>query len=46
MHCLLASGALNLAPVVTHRMHYTKFQEAMELMKRGQAGKIVFYFDE
>jgi threonine 3-dehydrogenase len=45
MTALLASGRLNLAPVVTHRMHYTQFQEAMELMKKGQAGKIVFHFD-
>jgi threonine 3-dehydrogenase len=46
MHDLLASGRLVLAPVVTHRMHFTEFQEAMELMKQGKAGKIVFHFDE
>ena len=46
MHELLSADALNLKPVVTHRMHYTQFQEAMELMKKGQAGKIVFYFDQ
>jgi threonine 3-dehydrogenase len=41
---LLAGGNLHLDPVVTHEMHYTEFQKAMELMKGGQAGKVVFRF--
>jgi threonine 3-dehydrogenase len=45
MSDLLENGRLNLDPVVTHVMHYTKFQEAMELMKAGKAGKVVFTFD-
>ena len=43
---LLKTGLLNLDPVVTHVMHYTQFQEAMELMKIGQAGKVVFTFED
>lgn len=42
---LLASGKLNLDPVVTHVMPYTEFERAMELMVAGQAGKVVFTFD-
>jgi threonine 3-dehydrogenase len=42
---LLNSQKLNLAPVVTHQMHFTEFKDAMELMKAGQAGKVVFLFD-
>ena len=42
---LLASGKLNLDPVITHRMHYTEFHKAMELMKAGQAGKVVFTYE-
>ncbi len=42
---LLRSGKLNLEPVITHRMHYTEFQQAMELMKAGRAGKVVFTFE-
>ncbi len=42
---LLKSGRLNLLPVITHEMHYTEFQKAMELMKRGEAGKVVFTFE-
>lgn len=44
MAALLASGKLNVDPVVTHVMHFTQFQEAMELMKAGMAGKVVFTF--
>ncbi len=42
---LLSSGKLNLQPVITHRMHFTEFQKAMELMAAGQAGKVVFSFE-
>ncbi|CAN5559533.1 L-threonine 3-dehydrogenase [soil metagenome] len=45
MGTLLESGKLNLWPVITHVMHYTEFQKAMELMKAGQAGKVVFTFE-
>lgn len=43
---LLKSDQLNLEPVITHKMHYTQFQEAMELMKQGKAGKVVFTFEQ
>jgi threonine 3-dehydrogenase len=42
---LLKGGQLNLDPVVTHVMHFTQFQDAMELMKAGKAGKVVFTFE-
>ncbi|MEZ0325778.1 MAG: L-threonine 3-dehydrogenase [Fimbriimonas sp.] len=42
---ILRSGKLDLSPVITHVMHYTEFQKAMELMKAGQAGKVVFTFE-
>lgn len=45
MRDLFTSGRLNLEPVITHRMHYTEFERAMELMAAGQAGKVVFGFD-
>lgn len=45
MRDLLESGKLNLDPVVTHVMHYTEFERAMELMVAGQAGKVVFTFE-
>ena len=45
MRTLFSSGGLNLEPVVTHRMHYTEFEGAMELMAAGKAGKVVFDFE-
>ena len=42
---LFASGRLHLDPVVTHQMHFTEFEKAMELLQMGQAGKVVFTFD-
>lgn len=41
---LLKGGKLHLDPVITHEMHFTEFQQAMELMKAGKAGKVVFDF--
>ena len=45
MAVLLQSGKLVLEPIVTHQFHYTQFQEAMELLESGMAGKVVFLFD-
>jgi threonine 3-dehydrogenase len=46
MEELLKGDLLNLEPVITHKMHYTEFQKAMELMKAGKAGKVVFTFEK
>lgn len=40
MSAMLQSG-LDISPVITHRFPYTEFQEAFEIMKSGQSGKIV-----
>lgn len=45
MHELLTVHKLDVSPVVTHQMHYTEFAKAMELMKSGKAGKVVFTFE-
>ena len=45
MRGLFAAGNLDLEPVVTHRMHYLEFEQAMRLMAAGKAGKVVFGFD-
>lgn len=45
MHDLLTQKRLDVSPVVTHQMHFTEFARAMELMKAGQAGKVVFTFE-
>jgi threonine 3-dehydrogenase len=40
MTALLQSG-LDVTPVITHHLPYTKIIEGVELMKSGQSGKIV-----
>ena len=40
MQAMLQSG-LDISPVITHRFHYTEFQQAFDIMKSGQSGKIV-----
>jgi len=42
MESLLASGKLNLEPVITHRLKLSEFAQAMEFLKSGEAIKVVF----
>ena len=43
---LLTSGRLDLSPIITHRFAFKDFPEAMEVVKSGQAGKVVLYMEE
>ena len=40
MTVMLQSG-LNLKPVITHRFHYTEFQQGFDAMLSGNCGKVV-----
>ncbi len=40
MAALLQSG-LNIRPVITHRVPYTEYHHAFDIMGRGQSGKVV-----
>jgi threonine 3-dehydrogenase len=40
MTVMLESG-LDISPVITHRFHYTEFQEGFDAMLSGQAGKVI-----
>lgn len=40
MTVLLESG-LNIAPVITHRFHYTEFEKGFEAMRGGMSGKVI-----
>lgn len=42
---LIASGAVDLTPVVTHRFAFDDFDEAFALMDSGRCGKIVMFPD-
>ena len=40
MTVMLQSG-LNINPVITHRLPYTEFEQAFELMSSGRSGKVI-----
>ena len=40
MTVMIQSG-LNIAPVITHRFHYTEFEKGFEAMLSGQSGKVI-----
>jgi threonine 3-dehydrogenase len=40
MTALIKSG-LDISPVITHRFHYTEFEQGFAAMRSGQSGKVV-----
>jgi threonine 3-dehydrogenase len=42
MRALLASGRLDIAPAITHRLSFDDFAHGMDLMRDGLCGKVVF----
>jgi threonine 3-dehydrogenase len=40
MSVMIESG-LDLTPIITHRLHYTEFEEGFAAMKSGKAGKVI-----
>jgi threonine 3-dehydrogenase len=45
MTVMLQSG-LDIAPVITHRFHYTEFERGFEAMRSGQSGKVILSWKE
>jgi threonine 3-dehydrogenase len=45
MTVMLESG-LDIRPVITHRLPYTRFQEGFDAMLSGQSGKVVLNWEE
>jgi threonine 3-dehydrogenase len=45
MTVMLQSG-LDITPVITHRLHYTAFQQGFDAMLTGTAGKVVLTWHE
>jgi threonine 3-dehydrogenase len=43
MTMMLQCG-LDLRPVITHRFHYTEFEKGFEVMRSGQAAKVILYW--
>lgn len=40
MQSMIKTG-LDISPVITHRYHYTQFEEAFAVMRSGNAGKVI-----
>ena len=38
---MMIQGGLDIAPIITHRFHYTEFEQAFEVMRSGNCGKVV-----
>jgi len=45
MTSMIQTG-LDISPVITHRFHYTEYQKAFEVMRSGQSGKVVMYWED
>lgn len=45
MTVMLQSG-LDISPVITHRLHYTDFQQGFDAMRSGNSGKVVLTWKE
>jgi threonine 3-dehydrogenase len=43
---VMIQGGLDIAPVITHRFPYTRFQEAFDVMRSGQSGKVIMNWVE
>jgi threonine 3-dehydrogenase len=44
MTVMLQSG-LDITPVITHRFHYTEFEQGFEVMSSGQSGKVILNWE-
>jgi threonine 3-dehydrogenase len=44
MSVMIDSG-LDIAPVITHRMHFSEFQRGFDVMKSGEACKVILNWD-
>jgi threonine 3-dehydrogenase len=43
---MMIQCGLDITPVITHRFHYTEFEEAFQVMRSGQSGKVVMTWAE
>ena len=45
MRGLIRSGAVDLAPVITHRFALDDYEKAFKLMQSGECGKVIMFPD-
>jgi threonine 3-dehydrogenase len=46
MMTVMLQAGLDVAPVITHRFHYTAFEDAFDAVRSGEAGKVLLYWQE
>ncbi len=44
LQAMIESG-MDIAPIITHRFHYTDFQKGFDIMRSGNSGKVVLDWD-
>lgn len=42
----MVQGGLDLTPVITHRFHYTQFEEGFAAMNSGKSGKVILNWEK
>lgn len=42
---VLIRGGLDLSPVITHRFHYSEFEQGFEVMMSGESGKVILNWE-
>ena len=43
---VMIQGGLDITPIITHRLHYTEFQQGFDVMRSGQSGKVILNWRE
>lgn len=43
---MMVETGLDLSPIITHRLHYSEFQQGFEAMLSGQAGKVILNWED
>lgn len=43
---MMVQSGLPLDQIITHRYHYTEFQQGFDVMRSGQSGKVILSWDE
>jgi threonine 3-dehydrogenase len=41
---VMIQGGLDISGVITHRFHFTEYEKAFEVMRSGQAGKVILHW--
>ncbi len=42
---MMVQSGLPLAEIITHRFHYTDFQQGFDIMRSGESGKVILNWE-